>query len=182
MQPARCIAPVRFRLVPVASSCELVLSCDARCPYAAAVRGEQADGGSYDDLPGTWPAPGGPPIVELVDPTPSQARRAVTGAVPPGWLSVPQTSGLELAVSEVVTNAIVHGRPPVVVQAWLSHPGEVVVTVRDAGPGPARPLGDSLPGPDTDGGRGWWICRRSVDRIDDRSDGDGYVVRLVART
>eukprot|EP01041_Mallomonas_annulata_P018856 gene18856-37964_t len=148
--------------------------------YAAAVRTEQADGGSHDDLPGRWPAPGVPPIVELVDPTPAQARHDVIAALPPGRLSVAQTSGLELAVSEVVTNAIVHGRPPVVVRAWLPPPGGVIVTVRDAGSGPDRPLDDSLPEADADGGRGWWICRRSVDRIDDRSDDRGYIVRLFA--
>ena len=148
--------------------------------YAAAVRAGQADGGSHDDLPGMTLAPDDPPMVELVDPTPSQARHAVIAALPTGRLSVDQTSGLELAVSEVVTNAIVHGRPPVVVQVWLPHPGGVVVTVRDAGTGPIRPLTDTLPGPDAGTGRGWWICRRSVGRIDDRSDDHGYVVRLVA--
>ena len=55
----------------------------------------------------------------------------------------------------------------------------VIVTIRDAGPGPGRPPGDSVPTSDADGGRGWWICRRSVDNIDGRVDDDGYVVRLV---
>jgi anti-sigma regulatory factor (Ser/Thr protein kinase) len=148
--------------------------------YAAGVRTEQADGESHDDLPGLTPAAGERPVVELVDPTPAQARHAVIDALPSGRLSAEQASGLELAVSEVVTNAIVHGYPPVVLHAWLPGPGGVVVTVHDAGTEPARPLGDSLPGPGADGGRGRWICRRSVDRIDDRCDADGYVVRLVA--
>ena len=147
--------------------------------YAADVRTEQADGESHDDRPGVTPAPADRPIVDLVDPTPSEARHAVVAAVPEDRLTLQQTAGLELAVSEVVTNAIVHGRSPVVVRAWLLTAGGVAVTVRDAGPGPVRQPDDTLPSSDADGGRGWWICRRSVDVIDGRVDGDGFVVRLV---
>ena len=137
--------------------------------YAAHVRTEDADGESHHDRP----------LVDLVDPTPAQARHAVVGALPPDRLTHEQTAGLELAVSEVVTNAIVHGRSPVVVRAYLHAASGVVVTVRDAGSGPVRPPDDSLPTADADGGRGWWICRRSVDIIDGTVDDDGYVVRLV---
>ncbi len=133
------------------------------------MRSEDADGESHHDRP----------FIDLLDPTPAQARHAVIAALPADRLTEAQAAGLELAVSEVVTNAIVHGRSPVVVRAYLPSTGGVIVTVRDAGPGPGRPPGDSLPTSDADGGRGWWICRRSVDNIDGRVDDDGYVVRLV---
>jgi anti-sigma regulatory factor (Ser/Thr protein kinase) len=98
-----------------------------------------------------------------------------------GDLTPAVVSGLELAVSEIVTNAIVHGVAPVTLQAWLTSPSCVVVAVRDAGPGPSRPTNGSLPPGDAlDGGRGMWICRRSVARVDAWVDIDGYVVQLTA--
>lgn len=137
-----------------------------------------------DRTPGQWDAGSddtdAAPSVDLVDPTPVSARRAVLAAVPSGVLDDRRRAGLELAISEVVTNAVVHGVPPVRVQAWVRADGCVVVTIRDAGPGPRRPRAPSLPAADAEGGRGMWICRRSVSHVDERIDGDGYVVRLIA--
>lgn len=79
---------------------------------------------------------------------------------------------LGLVVSELVTNAERHGRPPVDVRAWLE-PGRVTVTVTDTGPGPADPLaGWRAPEPSGVGGRGLWIAHHlCTDLAIDRRDG-----------
>ena len=118
-------------------------------------------------------------VLELVNPTPGAARRAVMSIATQSDIGPERLAGLELSVSEIVTNAIVHGRSPVVVRAWSPSATCVVVTVRDAGPGPSRPVAIELPPVDAvGGGRGMWICSQSVDHLDMRVDADGFVVRL----
>jgi anti-sigma regulatory factor (Ser/Thr protein kinase) len=70
-----------------------------------------------------------------------------------GWPTAPRAGELELLVSELVTNAIVHGRPPVSVR--LTHVGdEVLVEVEDGSPGtPHRRRPDA----DEEHGRGLGI-------------------------
>lgn len=60
------------------------------------------------------------PVVELAVEEPAQvgaARRAVAGLVPADAPDLADT--VRLTVSEVVTNAVVHGRPPVTVRAFV---------------------------------------------------------------
>lgn len=123
---------------------------------------------------------GAPPVV-LDDPSPALARRTVEQFATAAGLSAERVAGLRLAVSEIVTNAHLHGRPPVQVRAWTSG-DDVVVSVRDAGRGPRTALGDvaTPPSPLLQSGRGWWISQRSVDSLEARRDRSGFEVRLVA--
>jgi anti-sigma regulatory factor (Ser/Thr protein kinase) len=84
-------------------------------------------------------------------------------------------------VSEVVTNAIRHGRAPTTLQAWAAS-RHVVVTVHDTGPGPSDPFVGLLPAKKdkAEGGFGLWIAHQLCHRVTLDSDDNGFTVRLVA--
>jgi anti-sigma regulatory factor (Ser/Thr protein kinase) len=85
---------------------------------------------------------------------------------------------LELAVSEVATNALVHGRGPRLVWCYVDH-GDLVCRVHDAGPGPADPLQGYLP-PDIRRlrGRGLWLAHQLCDIVEIAGDRAGTDVQL----
>lgn len=121
----------------------------------------------------------GPPAFDLRDPTSQDARIAVAA------LGVPLERGtiedLVAATSEVVSNALRHGRPPVRVRGWVG-PDRVVVLVHDGGGGPADPFVGLLQ-PDRDpasGGLGLWIAHQLCSEVALSSDDDGFDVLLVA--
>ena len=118
------------------------------------------------------------PALELVDPTAAQARHAVL-AVDRG-LPRSDVDELVIAVSEGVTNAIRHGRPPVRVRFW---PGvdRIVVEISDGGDGPADPYAGLLPmGDGTNGGLGLWIAHQSCNHVTFARSADGFTLRLTA--
>lgn len=124
------------------------------------------------------------PDVELTAPAPAAARGEVARLAEKAMLPSDATEGLLTATSEVVTNAHLHGRPPVLVRAW-SEPGRVVVVVRDAGPGPADPFAGLLPSEHSlrgDGGFGLWLAHQLCDDIALARQPDGFTVRMIART
>lgn len=119
------------------------------------------------------------PHVEVVDPAPATARRAVA-ALPAGELDPIAVDGLLLAVNEAVVNATVHGEPPVTLRAWAAA-DRVVVTVHDHGPGVADPCTGLLPpAQEPTGGCGLWLANRVCRRVTLAPDADGFTVRLVA--
>jgi anti-sigma regulatory factor (Ser/Thr protein kinase) len=119
------------------------------------------------------------PDVELYDPQPVEARRAVEALARRTTLSDLGRDSLLGAVSEVVTNARDHGRGRVCLEAWAS-PHGVVVTVTDGGAGPdhpdagGRPL-DRDPG---QGGIGLWLARQLCDELVFGVVPGGFRVRL----
>jgi hypothetical protein len=118
------------------------------------------------------PLEDGPAAVDLVDPSPGRGRHAL------GVLGAPET--MVYAASEVITNAVQHGVPPVRLRAWRA-PDRIVVTVHDAGPGPADPFVGLLPTGrrPLHAGMGLWMAYRMCDLVAfDRSD--GCTVRLVS--
>jgi anti-sigma regulatory factor (Ser/Thr protein kinase) len=119
------------------------------------------------------------PAVELTDPSAITARAAVTGFAQHTKLANAEVEGLVLATSEAVTNAIVHGRAPVVLRLW-SQPDRVTVTVTDTGRGPTDPFVGLL-APDTAQGcgLGLWISHQLVD-ITHRRHPRGYTIRITA--
>lgn len=119
------------------------------------------------------------PDAELVDPTPGAARRAVAEVGSRSLVAPAAVDDLVLACSEVVTNATLHGRPPVVLRAWAA-PERVVVSVTDRGRGPADPLVGLLPTDDrTLGGFGLWLVHELCSQVAlTRTDGS-FTVRLV---
>ena len=105
--------------------------------------GELCPSGSSDDVAilAFRMRPVGPfPVSETSIPSdltgPASARRFATEAAA-GWTPHPVTGDLELLVSELVTNAIVHGDPPV--RLRLTHLGyEVLIEVDDGAATPPR--------------------------------------------
>jgi anti-sigma regulatory factor (Ser/Thr protein kinase) len=119
------------------------------------------------------------PAASLTDPTPIEARAAVRD-VDPGTVPADEIEDLVVAVSEVVTNAIVHGVAPVEFRIW---PGgdRIVVTVTDAGAGPADPFAGLMPpaGNDTSG-RGLWIAHQCVNHVATVRREGRFTIRLTA--
>ncbi|GGM48273.1 anti-sigma factor RsbA family regulatory protein [Dactylosporangium sucinum] len=119
----------------------------------------------------------GPPVVDLAGPTSAEAREAVRAAE----LDAARREDLALAVSEIVTNAGMHGRPPVRMRVWAG-PGRAVVTVTDGGPGPAYPYAGLLPAAgDASAGFGLWIAHQTCSHVSLHRSPEGFTVRLVQR-
>jgi anti-sigma regulatory factor (Ser/Thr protein kinase) len=122
-----------------------------------------------------------PPALRLADPTPADARHAVAALATSAGLD-PRTAGdLVTAVSEVVTNAITHGRPPMSLQAWAGDQ-RAVVAVSDCGSGPADPFAglvrpERRPG---EGGYGLWLAHQMCTDVRFGMEDGRFVVRLIA--
>jgi anti-sigma regulatory factor (Ser/Thr protein kinase) len=122
------------------------------------------------------------PVLVLIDPLPSTARAAVAVAGRLTGLSDDETSGLMLAVSEVLSNGIVHGRAPTRVRLWTG-PDRVVVTVTDQGTGPTDPylgLMPVIPASEGLGGQGLWLAHQLCSYMTMQRDAMGFTVRMVA--
>jgi anti-sigma regulatory factor (Ser/Thr protein kinase) len=113
------------------------------------------------------------------DPSPGEARRMVAALAATTDLDAARVSRLLLAVSEVVTNARLHGAGPVDVRGWAGD-DRVVVTVRDRGPGPGDPFVGFLPRRDRPGGLGLWMAHQACSRVAFLHEDDGFTVRLTA--
>lgn len=125
------------------------------------------------------PLQAAPPIAELAAPTPASARVAVRAANT-GIVGDDDLDDLVVAVSEAVTNAMVHGAAPVRMRVWAGE-GRIVVTISDAGAGPADPFAGMMPATDrATGGRGLWIVHQSCNHVTAESSPDGYTLRLTA--
>ena len=86
-----------------------------------------------------------------------------------------------MATSEVVTNAIQYGRPPVTLRLWAAL-DRMVVTVKDRAQGPADPYVGLVPKPDASyghGGLGLWLVHQLV-AVTYGHDPDGFTVHLLA--
>jgi anti-sigma regulatory factor (Ser/Thr protein kinase) len=158
-------------------------------PYLATSDGRHVVNERYTDpvaflaqgrSPRADPLETSPPVLELVNPAASAARRAVLHAASATRLSARDVEDLVIAVSETVTNAICHGRPPVGLRLWAAR-DRVVVTVTDQGSGPSDPFAGLLPAPKApSGGLGLWLTHQlcSLVTLDHRED--GFSVRLIA--
>ncbi|HEY6595522.1 MAG TPA: sensor histidine kinase [Asanoa sp.] len=118
-----------------------------------------------------------PPALALTDPSPGAARRAIHDLDP--GLAPDDLDGLLIAVSEVVTNGLRHGRPPVRVRYWAA-PDRIVVTVHDGGSGPTDPFAGLLPAASGGGGLGLWLSHQLCNHVALDHSGDGFRVRLTA--
>jgi anti-sigma regulatory factor (Ser/Thr protein kinase) len=88
-----------------------------------------------------------------------------------------------LAVDEMASNALRHGRPPVGVRLWTS-PGALVCTISDSGQGWDDPFAGYGPAHGEDlshGGMGLWLARQLCDHVAIRRDPSGVSVRLTSR-
>lgn len=123
------------------------------------------------------------PDVELVDPSPARAGEVARVLAEATRLDRDSIDALCLSVGELVRNAYVHGRRPVHVRVW-SAAERVVVTVRDAGAGPADPFVGLLPRDplgDPDGANLLHVIHQAVTEVSMFTAADGFTVRLVQR-
>ena len=117
------------------------------------------------------------PSLRLTDAWPRQARHLIAEAADER-IDSDTLDELILAVSEVVENSKLHGRPPTTVTVWTGL-DRVVVRVHDTGPGPANPLAGLVRDGSSPGGRGLWLSHQlaNVD-IALVADAEGFAVRL----
>ncbi|MGY1696692.1 MULTISPECIES: anti-sigma factor RsbA family regulatory protein [unclassified Geodermatophilus] len=90
---------------------------------------------------------------------------------------------LLLAVDEMTSNAVRHGRPPVDLELWAGA-GRVACRITDRGPGPADPFAGYGPAHGEDlsrGGMGLWLARQLCDHVHVDRTAEGTSVRLVTR-
>ncbi|GHF63806.1 anti-sigma regulatory factor (Ser/Thr protein kinase) [Amycolatopsis bartoniae] len=119
-----------------------------------------------------------PPVTDLRDPTAAEARRELRAALGPSGIGRDRTEDFVMAVSEAVTNAFVHGRPPLRVRIW-SGPGRAVVTVTDGGAGPVDPFTGLVAAKETrSAGVGLWMAHQICRHVCMYADEEGFVVRL----
>jgi anti-sigma regulatory factor (Ser/Thr protein kinase) len=90
-------------------------------------------------------------------------------------LAADQVELLELAASELATNAVQHGGGSGTVALW-TEPGAVVLEVRDDGPGTDPLAGRRPPGPD--GAAGLYLLHQLCDLLQLRTSADGTTVRV----
>jgi serine/threonine-protein kinase RsbW len=106
-------------------------------------------------------------------------RRVVESAAFEAGLSAGRVGEMVLAVNEVATNAVIHGRPPARLRVWKAD-GEIVFEVSDGGEGIADALaGDLRPPPRALSGRGLWLARLLSDAVE-VGNGDGCTVSIHA--
>jgi anti-sigma regulatory factor (Ser/Thr protein kinase) len=121
------------------------------------------------------------PELTIVDQPPRTSRHAVSALAASIDLDGAVVEGLSLAVGEVVTNAIRHGRPPVVVRAWAPS-DRVVVSVRDHGDGPADPFVGMVPARSAPlGGLGLHVAYRTCSLVTMERSDDDFTVHLTMR-
>lgn len=93
-----------------------------------------------------------------------EVRHRVTAAARALGLPAERSVAVELATCEVVTNAVLHGRPPYRVRVWARR-GAVVVRVDDHGAGAGLAAAGLRPPPDRGSGHGMWLARRLADVV-----------------
>jgi anti-sigma regulatory factor (Ser/Thr protein kinase) len=106
------------------------------------------------------------------------ADRAADAKLAPG--SEPALEDFLLAVDEMTTNALRHGRPPVSLRLWASE-DRLVCTITDRGAGFEDPFIGYGPAHGEDlslGGMGLWLARQLCDHVDITPDTTGVRVRL----
>jgi anti-sigma regulatory factor (Ser/Thr protein kinase) len=124
------------------------------------------------------------PTIELVNQSAAAARHALT-RIGPGRIPAATFDDLLIGVSEAVSNAQRHGRPPATARIWAT-PGRIVVTVHDKGRGPADRLAGLVPAPgnisDRRLGLGLWAMHQLDIDVALRHADDGFTVRLRSGT
>lgn len=138
--------------------------------------------GLLADLATVVPAPVGATTLDCVGVSDvARARRLVRARGAEAGLDPDAVEDVALAVTEVLTNALLHGAPPAVLHVyddgstWVCH-------VHDGGRGWMDPLQGLVPpaGP-SDHGYGLWLARQLCTAVDVGSDRTGTHVRLHTR-
>jgi anti-sigma regulatory factor (Ser/Thr protein kinase) len=182
------VCPYDLRITPA----EVVEDVTRTHPWMTADDGAHVANPRYEDpekfLLGRAPVPdpleAEVPRVDLLDPAPGAARRAVRGCADPGLAAAIDVDDVVLCVNEAITNALVHGRSPVRLRVWSS-PHRLVVLVADGGAGPGDPFVGLLPTvrPEAvstgSAGLGLWMAHQMCSHLTFDRDGGGFAVRMV---
>ena len=129
------------------------------------------------------PPPSGATSIDCSSPVDvASARRLVRSRGAEAGLAPDVVADVALAVTEVLTNALLHGAPPALLHVyqagatWVCH-------VHDKGDGPMDPLiGLVPPAEPSDHGYGLWLARQLCAAVDVGTDRSGTHVRLHTRT
>ena len=123
------------------------------------------------------PVPGSASV--LVSPIDvSEAREFVRERAREAGLPIDRAVDVSVAVSEVLSNAVLHAGGAKSVAVW-SQDGRVICEVTDTGPGIPDPLvGYRPPSVGQLSGRGLWIARQLVDLVQISPGPDGTAIRL----
>jgi anti-sigma regulatory factor (Ser/Thr protein kinase) len=120
------------------------------------------------------------PAIDLKDPNAAETRAAIARLNGTGILPRRKLGDLQLAVTEVVTNGLIHGTPPVTVRCWAGE-DRIVTTVTDRGQGPKDPLaGLQAAAHAPNGGFGLWLAHQLCDHVTMTHDENGFTVRLIS--
>jgi len=107
-------------------------------------------------------------------------RHSIRSAIEGRGLSEEAEDDFIVGVNEIVTNATLHGRPPISVRLWASD-RRIVCSVTDRGDGLDDPLAGHRPLHAhglTAGGMGIWIARQLCERVEMFRSPKGFTVRL----
>lgn len=179
--PAWGICPYDTRTTPAAVLDDVL----ATHPYLATPDGRHLPNPRYrpaEDFLASRPAPAPdpieatPPLIELVDPTPAAARRAVQALNTTAPINA---EDFAYAVNEAVSNALRHGQAPVRLRLWAG-PDRAVATITDRGHGPTDPYVGLLPATSTTGGLGLWMTHQMCNHVSFGAGEDGFTIRLTA--
>lgn len=108
----------------------------------------------------------------------AELRRFIVRRSSGAGLSRERTTDLLTSVTEIATNAWLHGDPPIEVRTWCTR-DRFVCEVADGGAGIQDPLaGYREPGLLAEGGWGLWISRQLCDLVEIRSGPSKAVVRI----
>jgi len=144
--------------------------------------GDWVDGAECQPAQPEWvDRPQRAPDLVLHNPTPQAVRATLADRFGNG---LPQQTleNLQLVASELVTNAIIHGAPPVEVSIW-QYPTETELEIRDRGTMRIHPYADLRPlegGPH--GGFGLWTIGQLADSVNITRNTDGNTVTVFLST
>lgn len=128
----------------------------------------------YDESPTSWE-------LDKTTANPSELvalRRALRAWCESIGMGPDGTDSVMIAVGEVLTNAFLHGAPPVRLRAWTT--GRAArIHVQDLGSGPLpHTVGYRRPASQTDPGFGLWLARQLTDVLTTHSGPAGTTVDL----
>src|SRR5204863_440804 len=110
--------------------------------------------------------------------TPGEARSLIVAEASAAGLHPDRIRDLEMATSEVATNAIRHARQGAEMRVWTA-PDEIVCQVSDTGDGMKDPTaGYGKPEKPEVGGWGLLLARKLCDSVEVRTTSHGTVIRL----
>lgn len=120
------------------------------------------------------------PTLEVDDLSDLHALRDAVNGVLAGSAESESVADFVLAVDEVVTNALRHGRRPVRVRLWSTR-DRCLCTVTDQGDGCGDPFAGYLAASMEDlptGGMGLWLVRQLCEKVELARTAQGFTVRL----